>query len=93
MRSKNQWIFKPFVSFTDAVGATDDFTLWMVVKDLENGVMYYRGHDYLSIKKIDLNSTSNKKAEYMLLDGKFEDCAKDVTKKMTPAKKRNHEEL
>ena len=62
--------------------AVDDFTNWAVVKDLKNNVMYFRGVNYISIRKIDLNKTSNTEAEYVKLNGKFEDCVQDVTEQM-----------
>eukprot|EP00111_Clytia_hemisphaerica_P001773 TCONS_00004996-protein len=62
--------------------AVDDFTNWAVVKDLKNNVMYFRGVNYISIRQIDLNKTSNTEAEYVKLNGKFEDCVQDVTSQM-----------
>ena len=45
--------------------------------------MYFRGVHYISIRKIDLNRTSDTEVEYVTLFGKFEDCVQDVTEQMT----------
>ena len=63
-------------------GMTD----WSVVKDLKNNIMYYRGQSFLGIRKVEINRTSNDRAEYITLEDTFESTVDDVTDKLSEYK-------
>lgn len=60
----------------------EGMTCWVVVKDLKNNIMYYRGQTYLGIRKIDMNKTSNTKETSIVLEDDFESSVEDVTDQM-----------
>ena len=60
--------------------APPDATGWVVVKDLKNNFLYYRGYNFLGIRKIDLNKVPKQtKRKYIVLEGDFADSVEDVT--------------
>jgi len=57
-----------------------DISQWIIVKDLKNKIVYFRGYQYQSIRSIDLKSISGVTREGRLpIDDNFLNSVKDVT--------------
>jgi len=45
--------------------------------------MYYRGHSFIGIRKVELDRTSASQQEAITLEDTFDSCVDDVTDKMS----------
>ena len=57
-------------------------TCWVLVKDLTNNIMYFRGQTFLGIRKMEMSKTSDVESMSVVLDDDFEAGVEDVTDKM-----------
>ena len=68
-----------FIKFTKFSGTSEDYTIWSVVKDLTNNIMFLRAHDYIGIRSIDLNRVSTEGISFLTIEDTFRNSVKDVT--------------
>ena len=54
-------------------------TCWVLVKDLTNNIMYFRGQTFLGIRKMEMSKTSDVDGVSVVLEDDFEASVEDVT--------------
>lgn len=62
-----------------------DYTFWVLVKDLTNGCFYYRGYNYISIRRICFSEIPTY-VSYITLDDDFLNGVEDVAGKLLPVR-------
>ena len=70
--------WQPWICFNFS-GTSEDYTVFSVVKDLTNNIMYFRAHDYISIRSIHLNKLTGESDKQIPLEDTFENSVKDIT--------------
>ena len=75
------YLYCCFQGVAQSKDGAQDFSIWSVVKDLTNKQMYYRGYDYLSIRRVSLDNIPDKVAS-ITLDDDFFAGVEDVTNKL-----------